>query len=130
MIVKLKEKNLRGFLDDSYIVKHYLPSYSANSDNRYKHIETISLYDNKTIKATMSPIDLNIIPYNGIATYIVTSAEENRIDLISLKFYGASKFYWAICYMNNIADPLNVPVGTPLIIPDISCLKKYPNPLY
>lgn len=125
MAIKLKKLN--GFVDDSYIKAHYLSSYSVNSDNRYKHIDTLLLHDNKLIKATMSPLDLNILPTK---TYIVSASEVNRIDLIALKFYGSSKFYWAICYMNNIADPLNIPAGTLLIIPDASSFRQFPNPLY
>lgn len=30
----------------------------------------------------------------------------DRLELISYKYYGTTKLYWAIAYANNIIDPL------------------------
>ena len=61
--------------------------------------------------------------------YTVTAADENRIDIIATKVYGAAYLYWILCYINNIEDPLNVPVGRILLVPKISGLRQFPNPL-
>jgi hypothetical protein len=129
MAINKKIKNLRGRYDDSYIKAHYSVPYSMISNGRYKHIDELLLYDGKLIKATLSPIDLSTIPFDGSQLYLVTSAEKNRLDLIALKFYGSSDLWWVICYMNNISDPLNLPIGKSLIIPVLSGLRKFPNPL-
>lgn len=125
MALTLKDKKIK-YPDDTYIVKHFLSPYNIIDDDRYKHIDTLELYDGKKIKATMSPIDLSFLPYSGVTT---GSATENRIDLMALKYYGASKFYWILCYMNNISDPLELPINIPLMIPDISAARKFPNAL-
>ena len=52
--------------------------------------------------------------------YRVTSADLMRPDLISWQFYQTCDFWWLICYVNKIINPLRdfVP-GKILIIPDI-----------
>lgn len=124
-----KIKNLRGRPNDTYVLAQYSVPYSINSNSRYKHIDELLLYDGKLIIATPGPTDLGVLPFGGSQTYTVPSSEENRLDLIALKFYGISHLYWIICYMNNIKDPLDVPAGTILFIPSISGLRKFPNPL-
>ena len=62
-MAKGKLKNMKGHPDDSYIKGRYSVSYGIQGDDRYKHIDELSLYDGKRIKATMGPIDLGIIPY-------------------------------------------------------------------
>ncbi len=129
MAINKQIKNLKGRLNDNYIEGHYVVPYSINSTSRYKHIDELKLIDSKKIKATLGPIDLNVYPYDGTTEYVVTSADENRIDIISYKIYGTSSLYWVLCYMNLIEDPLNIPVGTVLFVPSISSLKRFPNPL-
>lgn len=131
MAYNKKIKNLKGRSDDSYIVSHYIVPYSIVSNNRYKRIDELRLYDGKNIKATLNNrIDLNIdLSKTGATTYIVPASEENRIDLVALKAYGSSSLYWVICYANSIADPLDLPVGAHLIIPNLTGLRDFPNPL-
>jgi nucleoid-associated protein YgaU len=54
--------------------------------------------------------------------YSVESGYENRLDLISYKFYGTPFLWWAIALVNNIVDPLDVGVGVVLRIPEISSI--------
>lgn len=124
-------KPMRGHLDDSYVLAHYQVQYDLASDDRYKHIDELLLYDGKRIKATMGPIDLGFSPDGFIQPiYIVSEDKENRIDLISLEFYGASKFWWVIAYINRLEDPLNIPKGKTLVIPSLKGIRDFPNPLY
>lgn len=122
-------KNLRNRKNSEFIDAQYKVSYNVTSMSRYKHIDELLLANGKLIKSTLGPIDLSVFPFNGTQTYTVTSAEENRIDIIAFKFYGAASLYWILCYFNNIEDPLKIPVGTVLLIPELSSLKQFPNPL-
>ena len=126
-----KLKNMYGHKDDSYITAHYVLSYSINSDDRYKHIDDILLFDKKRIKATLGPVDLSIIPHGGMkrSDYVVPEDKENRLDLIALENYGHSKYWWIIAYMNSIADPLDIPKGRILFLPNLEGIRKFPNPL-
>jgi hypothetical protein len=130
MALNKKTKELNGILDDTnFINSHYTVPYSIKDNGRYKHIDELLLNDGKVIKATLGPIDMGIFPFDGASLFIVTAAEENRIDIIASKVYGAASLYWIICYANNIHDPLNLPISTPLYIPAISGLRQFPNPL-
>lgn len=124
----MKEKYLGTRTNDSYILKTYTAEYSITSLNRYKHAEKLMLYDKKLINNTMSPRDMIVDP-KQTSSFVVTAAEENRIDIVATKVYGSASLYWAICYMNGISDPLSLPIGTVLIIPSIKGLFEYPNPL-
>lgn len=126
---KRRTKNLRGRQEDSYILTHEVLAYGVKSNNRYKHIDELGLYDGKKIKATLSPMDTSILPYGGVEPFTVPKHMENRIDLVSLKFYGVSSLYWVICYMNSLPDPLVLPAGKVLFIPSISGIRRFPNPL-
>jgi len=49
--------------------------------------------------------------------YSVDKGFENRLDLISNKFYGTPLLYWAIAMMNEIDNPIDIPSGVILRIP-------------
>lgn len=129
MSLTKKSKFLNKRNNDSYIINQYTIPYNITSLRRYKHIDQLELQDGKTILASLGPMDLGIYPHNGLNTYVVTSSEENRIDIVAHKLYGAAALYWILCYVNNISDPLTLPVGKILFYPDIASLKQFPNPL-
>jgi hypothetical protein len=129
VILKKQVKNLNKRENGSEILAQYTVPYGLDSLSRYKHIDELLLIDNNIIKATLGPVDLSIIPHNGLSTYTVPNYEENRIDLVATKLYGRASLYWIICYVNNISDPLVLPAGRILFIPDIQSLKRFPNPL-
>jgi hypothetical protein len=122
-------KDLKNRLNDDYILAQYKVTYGINDMSRYKHIDELLLADNKVLKATLGPSDMSIYPFNGTNIFTVTAAEENRIDIVAYKVYGAANLYWVLCYFNAISDPLNLPVGTVLFIPELTSLKQFPNPL-
>lgn len=130
MPVNKKRKELNGHTNDpNFIRAQYTVPYGTKNPSRYKHIDELLLSDNKNIKATLGPIDLSIYPFEGTNMYTVTAADENRIDIISTKVYGSASYYWILCYINNIEDPLKLKAGTILFTPPISSLKRFPNPL-
>lgn len=124
----MREKNLGTRTNDSYILKTYIAEYSITSLSRYKHLEKLSVYNKGIINSTPAKRDMGITP-KQTTTFVVTAAEENRIDVVATKVYGNASLYWAICYMNGISDPLSLAIGTVLTIPDLKGLFQYPNPL-
>ena len=129
MSVKREEKNLRGRLNDESVLSHLIVPYLMNSNSRYKHIDELILSDGKTVKASMGPIDLSVVPSSLQTMFRVTASEKDRIDIVSYKVYGQSQLWWAIAYANKIKDPLNIPVGKLLFIPSLQDLRQFPNPL-
>lgn len=62
--------------------------------------------------------------------YRVTADDVMRPDLISYKAYNSVKFWWIICFVNHINDPLSdIAVGTLIKLPNIldiyAFYKKY-----
>lgn len=53
------------------------------------------------------------------AIYVVTKETEMRLDLISIKYYGSTKYIDAICKANNIFNPFSVQADDILVIPNI-----------
>jgi len=52
--------------------------------------------------------------------YRVTADDVLRADLLSFKNYGTVKYWWIICFLNSIQNPLaDIEVGTLLKIPNI-----------
>lgn len=121
-----QERDLGKRKNDSSILAQYIVPYTLSSDSFYKHIDELKLEDGKVIKATMSPTDMSVVPYDGLDTTIVT---ENRIDVIATRHYGKASLWRAIAYMNGISDPLSLYEGQLLVIPNINGLRKFPNPL-
>lgn len=66
----------------------------------------------------------DISPSEEDRVVIVDSKYENRLDLVSYDMYGTTKYYWVIAQNSGIFNPLIVPVGTRLFIPDISRVRK------
>lgn len=59
-----------------------------------------------------------VLPAVGDQIFTVSLPTENRLDLISHRFYGTPQLWWAIAQVNNLVDVfLDIPVGTQLRIP-------------
>lgn len=61
---------------------------------------------------TPNPIDTNL-PF---IYYDVPKMEENRLDIISQKFFGSAQYAWVISYFNDIEDGYTVHEGQKLRI--------------
>ena len=48
--------------------------------------------------------------------YDVPTLEENRLDLIALKFFGSAQYSWIISYFNDIEDGFTIQPGQRLRI--------------
>lgn len=67
-----------------------------------------------------------VIPERSDDSYHqVDSSTENRLDLISYKYYNDSELWWIIAYANGITDPFNIKTGTLLRIPSYQSLYGY-----
>ena len=132
------------YTDASSILGRYVDNSKNTVLSRYRNKSIIN--DNGSIHyASLSKDDLTIKTEN-YSKYVVKSSEveedkelrqvdvgtesspvmENevvvvnnytRLDILAKKFYGDASLYWAICYFNDILDPMDVPVGTVLKIP-------------
>ena len=60
----------------------------------------------------------------------VLMEEENRLDIISNKYYGSPEYYWIIAMGNNLIDPLFIKPGTILRIPSFASTTRWGGPLY
>lgn len=49
--------------------------------------------------------------------FTVTADYENRLDLVSYKYYGTCMYWWVIAIASEISDPFAVTAGTLLRIP-------------
>lgn len=60
--------------------------------------------------------------------YTVDASTENRIDLISLKYYGTYHLGWLLSEYNNILDPIEgYPIGKVVRIPSLDEYYQFYN---
>lgn len=52
--------------------------------------------------------------------FIVDPGCENRLDLVSYKFYGTPFLWWVLAKINNIQNPMYLPTGVILRIPPLN----------
>ena len=62
--------------------------------------------------------------------HIVQTEEENRLDIISKKYYGDAQYFWVIALANDLIDPLVVVRDTVLRIPSMTSLYQWEGALY
>jgi len=56
--------------------------------------------------------------------YVVTEADQGRLDNVAHRCLGDSRLWWAIAYVNNIANPLALMVvGQTLKIPQVEAIQ-------
>lgn len=58
-------------------------------------------------------------------TLLVTDENKYRLDLITEKSIGNYKYYFFVCWLNNIESLDDIRSGVTLKIPKISFIKKY-----
>ena len=123
---------------DVYKPLPYYPPKTYSAASRYRAIKTVRtkhvIHPNKFIPqafendrareyhATIYRKSINRSTGDGY--HIVTSITENRLDIISQKYYGTPIHWWAIAQANPhiLFDPFNIPRGTSLRIPPLQTL--------
>lgn len=88
--------------------------------SRYKNLRTLMDNDGKIYHESWNQ---KFVDYtSGDQYFVVTKSEENRLDIISMKFYDTPRYWWVIAIANYLLDPFDVAVGTKLRIPPILSL--------
>lgn len=86
------------------------------SDSRYANADISKHYNpTRNISAVVAARNF---PTEISKFVIYTWNEKDRIDLISYRFLGNAEYWWKIMdYNPEIANPMNIPVGTTIRIP-------------
>lgn len=100
--------------------REYLSPRIYKNNSRYKNLRRLEGEEGK------------LYHENWIKKYVDESAEdqfmtvtlddENRLDIISNKYYGTPRYWWVIALANEIIDPFDIPIGTYLRIPSLISL--------
>lgn len=107
--------------EPSNIVKEFDFKATGNQRfSRYKGLKRLINEDGDTYIET--PNKYSIRESHEDIFYSVEMGYENRLDLISYKFYNTPFLYWVIATVNNINNPFEVPAGIILRIPAMSSI--------
>ena len=100
----------------------------------YKHISRYGIYrqiiDNNNNAYTETVNATPVAESDNDNYHEVLKEEENRLDIISNKYYGTPEFYWAIALANGYVDPFYVKEGTIIRVPSFSDLLQWKGALY
>ena len=101
----------------------YLSPVSYSNMSRYSNVNTLkelgkSYHITNRIRGVKSS--------NNDKYYEVKNMEENRLDILALKFYNDSSLWWIIAHANNIFDAFTeITRGTILRIPPLNSIYGY-----
>lgn len=110
---------MRG--EPSAIKSEYIEkSDSTRRTSRYRGLKRMVNEDNMSYME--SPEKIIIKESTKDIFYSVEKGYENRLDLISYKFYNTPFLWWAIATMNHIDNPMVIEAGIVLRIPAISSI--------
>ena len=85
--------------------------------SRYRGLRQV-IHEGSSPERYMALESPNSFSSNVDVTYHdVTTAEENRLDIIARNYLGSSSYAWVIAYCNNIEDGFTIFPGQRLIIP-------------
>lgn len=108
------------------IVKYYKEDKSLTysySPGRYDKVECVIDEDGNKYRSTYEPTSFPVRQTDHY--YVVEPKYANRLDLVAYKFYHNPLLYWIIAEASNINNPLDLPVGTLLRVPDYQALYGY-----
>ena len=88
--------------------------------SRYKYNRAILEKDGTSYLETSTPIEIPI--RDDDTFYEVNTVTHNRLDLISSAYYGTPELWWVLASASDIEDPLNVPIGTVIRVPNNATL--------
>ena len=106
---------------------------SYTSPRQYKQISRYGIYRQITdsVESVTYLESVNDIKIHSDTSryHVVEPGEQNRLDIISRKYYGTPTLYWVIAMANNIIDPTVVVTGSILEIPSYESLNENGGPL-
>lgn len=95
-----------------------LPKYSMFSNTPVYHGITETVDGEEQDLVVFGLMDSPVVPDPTDTLYTVEAGGVNRLDMISIKFYGAGDLWWVIARVNNLNDALvGASRGTILRIP-------------
>lgn len=97
------------------IVNSYPDPADGYSSSRYHKLNRIK--DDEGDEYIESYEEMKLPERSDDRYHLVEAGEENRLDLISHKYYGTPLLYWVIAEASNLDDPQVVPAGITLRIP-------------
>ena len=92
--------------------------------SRYSNFETVWNDDiQHTQKGLIDPTLKERLLSTDYILYSITLGERYRPDIIAQKFYGNSKYYWILVYVNDINDsPQGFEVNRQIKVPNPSII--------
>lgn len=104
---------------NEYLLKNSTVSKpSVSYDSRYYF--TPRIIDTKNILLFDLFEKVDYTDYQGFQYHIVTTDQQNRLDLVAYQFYEDASYWWLIAMANKIIDPFILQPGTQLRIPSIA----------
>lgn len=98
------------------INKRYKSEVNGYTTSRYKRLNRV--VDNEDDEYIESYEEVIFPKRSDDQFYEVEAKYENRLDLISHKFYGTPLLYWVIAEASDLLDPQEIKTGTLLRIPN------------
>jgi len=93
--------------------------------NRTRFYNTVTVFEKKQLDYLFNNLSRFVIT-RDVTYYRVGLADEMRPDLLSFRNYGTVRFWWIVCLVNNIANPLvEIAEGTLLTLPSIADIQDF-----
>ena len=92
----------------------------ANS-SRYINLDLVQ-YDDKTMLNVPNKINITPSVSNPDNTVVITGRLVDRLDLVSLQYYGTPKYWWILANYNGFENPFLLPYGTVIKVPTFTTL--------
>lgn len=103
-------------------VKEVVESTKREFKTRYDSKVRLRLEDNKLVVRNLKNPDLTATQSERDIIHTVTLDENERPDLIALKFYGDARLYWVILGANGFREKSQVKKGLVIRIPSMNSL--------
>lgn len=103
-------------------VKEVIESTKREFRTRYDSKVRLRLEDNKLVIRNLKSPDLKATQSERDIIHTVTLDEDQRPDLIALKFYGDARLYWVILGANGFREKSQIRKGTLVRIPSMNSL--------
>lgn len=107
-------------LREKFSFREYLSPRVYKNNSRYTRVRRLQGDDGKIYHENW--IARSIDKTSNDQYYTVTMTEQDRLDIIAVKFYGTAKYWWVIALANDIIDPFTLDIGTTLRIPTLISL--------
>lgn len=95
----------------------YQPCRKYDHISRYKGLRQVAHLPKSYDRFTTLEVPNNFQSNLEVTYYDVPTTEENRLDLISYKFFNSSSYSWILAYFNGIEDGYTVLAGQRICIP-------------